>query len=163
MEKHELVDIKGEKTGKTITDIELKNIENIPEGYYLSVVGIVIINSRNEVLLQKRSKFKKINPGKWGICGGKVDFGETTLDAACRETFEEIGLIIDKHKLIPITKIALNKAFYTTYYIKQDVDLSECKLQTEEVEKVKYCKIEDLDKIDNEGFEWLDKFKEIFQ
>lgn len=163
MEKYELVNINGERTGKIITDIEIKNIENIPNGYYISVVGVVIINNKNEVLVQKRSKFKKINPSKWGICGGKVDFGEDTVDAACRETFEEIGVVIDKKRLKPLTKFVFDKVYYTTYYINQDVDLNECKLQTEEVEKVKYCKIEDLDKLNNEGFEWLDKLKEICQ
>ena len=161
MEKYELVNINGKRTGKIITDSEIKNIENIPDGYYVSVVGVVIINSKKEVLLQKRSRFKKTNPSKWGICGGKVDLGENTLDAACRETYEEIGIVIDKQKLKLLTEIIIDKIYYTTYYINQDIDLCECKLQVEEVEEVKYCKKEDLDKIDNEGFEWLDKFKEL--
>ena len=42
------------------------------------IKAVKLINENNEILLQKRSKFKKVNPGKWGICGGKVEIGETT-------------------------------------------------------------------------------------
>ena len=51
MEKHELVDRNGNKTGKILTHIEARNPDNIPEGYYISVVGVVIINTNNEILL----------------------------------------------------------------------------------------------------------------
>lgn len=44
MEKHELVDINGNKTGKILTHIEARNPNNVPDGYYISVVGVVIIN-----------------------------------------------------------------------------------------------------------------------
>lgn len=94
MEKHELVNEKGENTGKVLTHAEVRNLDNIPKGYYIPVVGIVIINSKNEVLLQKRSRNKRVNPSKWGICGGKIDYGETTIQAAIRETLEEIGVFL---------------------------------------------------------------------
>ena len=66
MEKYELVDRNGNKAGKILTKMETYNLNNIPNGYYMPVVGVVIINENNEILLQKRSKFKKINPSKWG-------------------------------------------------------------------------------------------------
>ena len=99
MEQHELVDENGNKTGKVLTHVEARYPLNIPEGYYLSVVGVLIINDRNEVLLQKRSRTKRVNPSKWGICGGKVDFGEDTFDAAIRETEEEIGVHLNPDNL----------------------------------------------------------------
>lgn len=73
MEQHELVDIKGNKTGKVLTHSEARDTNNVPNGCYISVVGVVIINDDHEILLQKRSRFKRDNPSKWGICGGKVD------------------------------------------------------------------------------------------
>lgn len=57
MEKHELVDINGNKTGKILTHVETRDINNVPDGYYISVVGVVIINENDEILLQKRSRF----------------------------------------------------------------------------------------------------------
>lgn len=163
MEKHELVDIKGNKTGKVLTHIEARNPDNIPEGYYISVVGVVIINSNNEILLQKRSKLKRANPSKWGICGGKVDLGETPLDAGVRETLEEIGITLNKEELKFLSMDTNEKAHFTVYYVKKDVTINECKLQEEELEEVKYFKVEELQYLDNEGFEWLGSLKKILE
>lgn len=160
MERYELVDINGNKTGKVITNIEAQYIKNVPDGYYLSVVGVIIVNSENKTLLQKRSRFKLSNPSKWGICGGKVNFGETTLDAAIRETKEEIGVEIERESLKTIRTAANGKSYFTIYYIKKDVNINECKIQKEELEELKYFKIEELQYLDNEGFEWLERLKE---
>ena len=161
MEKHELVDINGNKTGKILTHIEACDPNNVPDGYYISVVGVVIINDGNEILLQKRSRFKKANPSKWGICGGKVDLGETPIDAGVRETLEEIGIFLNKDELKFLSMDTNEKAHFTVYYVRRNVDVNECKLQEEELEEVKYFKIEELEDLDNEGFEWLDDLKKI--
>ena len=161
MEKYELVDRNGNKAGKILTKMETYNLNNIPNGYYMPVVGVVIINENNEILLQKRSKFKKINPSKWGICGGKVDLGETPLDAGIRETLEEIGVLLNKEELKFLSTDIKEKAHFTVYYVRKNVDINECKLQKEELEEVKYFKIEELEELDNEGFEWLNNLKKI--
>ena len=44
MEKFELVDKNGNKTGKVITYLETYNSNNIPNECYLPVVGVVIVN-----------------------------------------------------------------------------------------------------------------------
>lgn len=162
MEKHELVDGNGIKTGKIITNIQARDAKNIPDGYYVDVVGVVIINNKNEVLLQKRSKNKRNNPGKWGICGGKIDAGESTIDAGIRETFEEIGVILNKDdfKLLNIAKS--EKVYFTVYYVKNNIDINKCKIQEKEVEELKYFKINEIDELEREPFEWLDKLKELF-
>lgn len=161
MEKHELIDINGNKTGKILTKIEARSPKNIPDGYYVSVAGVVIINSNNEVLLQRRSKDKKINPNKWGICGGKVNLGETTIEAGVRETLEEIGINLDKEKLNFLSKYTCDKGYYTIYYVRQNVDISKCHLQEEEVSEIKYFNIEELQNLDTEGCEWLPDLKKI--
>ena len=89
MEKFELVDKNGNGTGNILTYVEACNTNNIPDKCYLPAVGVVIVNKHNEILLQKRSRFKKSNPNKWGVCGGKVNLGEDSIDAAVRETFEK--------------------------------------------------------------------------
>ncbi len=161
MEKHELVDINGNKTGKILTHVEARDSNNVPEGHYIAVVGIVIINNNNEILLQKRSRFKRANPSKWGICGGKVDLNETTIDAGVRETVEEIGIRLNKEDLNFLSMDINEKTHFTVYYVRQDVDIDKCRLQEEELEEVKYFKIEELQELDNEGFEWLDNLKKV--
>lgn len=161
MERHELVDINGNKTGMILTHIEARSLDNVPKGYYLSAVGVVIINDENEILLQKRSKTKRVNPSKWGICGGKADLGETTEETGIRETFEEIGVKLNKDELKFLSMATEGKIHFTVYYVRKDVDINECKLQQEEVEEVKYFKIEELQSLDHEGFEWLENLKKV--
>lgn len=163
MEKHELVDKNGNKTGKILTHIEARDFNNIPDGCYISVVGVVIINEDDEILLQKRSRFKRANPGKWGICGGKVDLGEMPLDAGVRETLEEIGIRLNKEELKFLSMDTNEKLHFTVYYVRKNVDINECKLQEEEVEEVRYFKIEKLQDLDNEGLEWLENLKKIIK
>lgn len=161
MEKYELVDIKGNNTGKILTHIDIDKPNSIPKGYYVSVTGAVIINDNNEILLQKRSRFKRSNPSKWGICGGKVNLGETTLDAVIRETLEEIGIILDKKDLKILSIYTNEKAYFTVYYVRKNVNITECKLQKEELEEIKFFKIEELEYLDNEGLEWLEDLKKL--
>jgi 8-oxo-dGTP pyrophosphatase MutT (NUDIX family) len=49
----------------------------------------VIINEKEEVLLQQRS-----DTGRWGLPGGSVELGETALEALKREVLEETGLVV---------------------------------------------------------------------
>ena len=163
MEKHELVDVEGNKTGKVLTHEEIRDINNIPKGYYMSVVGVVILNEDNKILMKKRSRFKRSNPGKWGICGGKVDFGESTVEAGIRETSEEIGIQLDKDDLKLLSVNAGEKAVYTVYYAKKNISVGDCKIQEKELEEVKYFDIDEIADLDNEGVEWLDSLKELEQ
>ncbi len=161
MEKHELVDKNGNKTGKILTHIEARDSNNVPNGYYISVVGVVIVNENDEILFQKRSRFKRTNPNKWGICGGKVNLGETPLEAGIRETMEEIGILLNKNEFNFLGTNTNKKEHFTVYYVRKNVEVNECKLQKEEVEEVKYFKIEELQELDNEGIEWLENWKKI--
>ena len=153
MEKHELVDKNGNKTGKILTHIEARDSNNVPNGYYISVVGVVIVNENDEILFQKRSRFKRTNPNKWGICGGKVNLGETPLEA--------IGILLNKNEFNFLGTNTNKKEHFTVYYVRKNVEVNECKLQKEEVEEVKYFKIEELQELDNEGIEWLENWKKI--
>lgn len=161
MEKHELVDINGNKTGKILTHVEARDFNNVPDRCYIAVVGVVIINENDEILLQKRSRFKRANPSKWGICGGKIDLGETPLEAGIRETLEEIGILLNKEELKFLSMDTNEKTHFTVYYVRKSVDLKECKLQEEELEEVKYFKIEELEDLNNEGFEWLENLRKM--
>jgi isopentenyl-diphosphate delta-isomerase type 1 len=57
------------------------------------VVHLHVFNAKGELLLQKRSALKDIQPGKWDTSvGGHVDYGETIAEALTREVREELGI-----------------------------------------------------------------------
>ena len=41
------------------------------------------------------------------------------------------------------------------------MNIAECKLQTDELEEIKFFKIEELQYLDNEGLEWLEDLKKL--
>lgn len=56
-------------------------------------VHVMVFNSRGEVFLQKRSRFKDRQPGVWdSSSSGHVDAGEDYDACAIRELREELGL-----------------------------------------------------------------------
>jgi len=57
------------------------------------VAHVLVFNRYGELLLQKRSENKDIQPGKWDTSvGGHLDPGEDYRQAAVREMHEELGL-----------------------------------------------------------------------
>lgn len=56
--------------------------------------GAIIINDNNEILLVKRSKDSRTEPGMWSRPGGQVEFNESASEAVEREIKEETNLIV---------------------------------------------------------------------
>ena len=50
-------------------------------------VAMLLVNKQGELLLGKRA-----GTGEWSFIGGAMELGESMLDAAVRETQEELGL-----------------------------------------------------------------------
>ena len=56
-------------------------------------VHVFIRNAAGAIYLQKRSRAKRIQPGKWDTSvGGHLDAGESYEDGAERELLEELGI-----------------------------------------------------------------------
>lgn len=57
------------------------------------VVHLHVIDRQQHLYLQKRSRNKDIQPGKWDTSvGGHVIYGESIMEALFREAAEELGL-----------------------------------------------------------------------
>jgi 8-oxo-dGTP diphosphatase len=72
------------------------------------------------VMLQKRSAFAH-EGGTWSCAGGAIDEGETALEAALRESSEEVGDIPDEHRVIGQYVFApADDWHYTTVVVEVD-------------------------------------------
>jgi 8-oxo-dGTP diphosphatase len=67
--------------------------------------GAIIIKDNNEVLLVRRSKDARLEPGMWSRPGGMVEFAEPTVKAVEREVLEETGLKIRVVRPLEFTEI----------------------------------------------------------
>ncbi len=113
------------------------------------VIHLHIFNSKNELLLQKRSKNKDIQPGKWDTSvGGHIDSGEKAEVALKREAFEELGIIIDPDKIKFISEYIfesdIEREFVYSYIYKYD---GEIKFSKMEIDEVNFYNIDEIKKL----------------
>lgn len=86
-EYQDLIDEKDNIIGKA------PRKEIVKKGLLHRAVAVVVLNSKEELYMQKRSQNKILFPGRWGIgAGGGVDLGESYEGAAKRELEEELGI-----------------------------------------------------------------------
>ena len=107
----------------------------VPTGKYYVTVLVFIENSKGEILLQKRSQNKG---GQWATTGGHPKSGETSEDGIKAEIDEELGVNVGKDNLICYKTIQTEDDFVDFYYLKKDIKLEDIKMQTEEVQDVKW-------------------------
>ncbi len=149
MELIDILDEFGNKIGKTSTIKELHT-----SGKWHKIVGIIIYDFNNNILVQQRALKQISSPGKWDIAAaGHVNSGETEIDAIKRELFEEIGLDLEEDKVKffmsykkEVNNKTVNKKHLEDIYIAQ-ID-SNCiesfNIQKDEVQQVKWISINEL-------------------
>ena len=132
--------------------------------YHKAVVVFIISLDGNKVLLQQRSANKKLWPNLWDItAGGHVLAGEFGYQAVIRETKEEIWIDIKKEDLEfigcttseTIKWDIINRHFNEYFIVHKDVNIDNIKLQTEEVQDIKWYDKEDLIKKIKNNYEDL--------
>ncbi len=153
------------------------------EGLYHKAVVVFIINSKGQVLLQRRSPNKRMWPNLWDVtAGGHVSSGEFGFQAIIRECKEELGIKLNKNDLtfIGSTKSTniqgdiINNHFNEIYIANKEIDETKLQLQEDEVAEVRWVDKDEIIKrirdnyngiTDKEGcweylikyYEWLDR------
>ena len=119
------------------------------DGDWHRAAHIWIIASDGRILLQRRSPRKENNPTLWDVsAAGHLSAGESSVEAAVRETFEELGLKIDTGELklaaTLIESCVLNNGsyhdneFHDIFIVRRDVHIASLRLDPEEVAEVKW-------------------------
>lgn len=150
-----------EKTGRTH-----RRGDKMKEGEYHLVVHVCIFNSDNRLLIQQRQPFKKGWPNMWDLSvGGSAVTGDTSSQAAERETFEELGIRLDLSGKRPNFTINFSDGFDDYYIVEKDIDISEMRLQEEEVRQVRWACREEVMRMQEQGimvpYWFLDKIFEM--
>ncbi len=153
----ELIDVLdefGNKTGEVKPKSAIKR-----DGDYHRVIAVLIVND-DKILIHQRSKNKKVYPGLWSLfVRGHVQAGESSLDACKREIKEEIGIDINEDELEFLytlkeeakKKDYIENMFYDTYLLRKKINLKDITIQKEEVDDIKYIKIDEVHNLIKNG------------
>jgi len=137
------------KTGKTC----IRDKDELQEGEYHLVVQGVLLNSKGEILLSRRSSKKKKYPGLWEVTRGSAIQGETSLEAICREWKEELGLIFDNFEpiLLSTKKYTDRRYIKDIWVIRKDINLHAINFRDGEVTNAKWVDQETYLSMQKEG------------
>lgn len=153
----DVLDAKGEKTGVS------KSYEEVHRtGLLHGTVHVWFLNSKGQLLLQKRSKNKTAYPNRWDIsAAGHISAGQTSVEAAQRETEEELGLnlpndafrflfSVEEH-IILNNGTYVNNEFQDVYLVHSDVSITELRFPEDEVEEMRWVNVAEFKQWISEG------------
>ena len=96
---------------------------------------------------------------------GSAILGENTKETAIREAKEELGIDLDIKKSEILFVVKFSCGFDDIWLVKQNVDMSDLKLQYEEVADAKWVKRNEIKKLISNGefiaYYYMDKLFEM--
>ena len=154
MEMIDVLDENGIKTGNILSRQEIHK-----RGLWHRAIVVAIINEKNEILLQQRSKNKEKNADMWDISvAGHISAGEDGLNSAIREIDEEVGIFLESTTSIQefkyissfkeskiYSKDFIENQFYDFFILKKpNLTITDIKMQNSEVQDIKFVNINQL-------------------
>lgn len=108
-------------------------------GYWHRTSHVWVVNSKGQILCQRRSLKKDSNPGKMEpFFGGHISPSVEYIDCAVAETFEELGIsaAAEDFKFWKVYKFFDAKEFQGVFVLKFDGDIDDLKIEKEEIDGV---------------------------
>ena len=117
------------------------------DGDWHRAAHVWIVTPDGRLLLQRRSLRKENYPGLWDVsAAGHLSAGESAVECALRETFEELGLRLDAAELRHVGTLRescvlnggtyIDNEIHEIFVVRRDVDLGALVLQASEVDDV---------------------------
>ena len=152
MELWDIYDIDRVRTGRVAQRGKPASEGGLGEGEYHLVVHICVFNGRGQLLLQQRQKDKEGYPNLWDVsAAGSALAGENSAAAASRELREELGLVHDFTKERPFWTTHFERGFDDWYFIRIEADISDLRLQPEEVQDTRWADLAEIERMLDSG------------
>ena len=146
MEEWDLYDGEGNPVGQRIF-----RGEPIPPGLHYLAAEVWITDGKGRLLVQQRSPYKKICPGRWGMTTGCMTAGEDSRQGMERELWEELGIRVLPDELELKTRFVREDAIWDVYLLRRPIPLEELRLQKEEVSQAAWMTPEEILRLAREG------------
>lgn len=122
------------------------------KGLIHRTVHVWFVNSKKQILVQKRSVKKNAYPSLWDISvAGHVSSGETSLEAAKKEIREEVGIELPDSAFTFLATLKqprtvhkndfIDDEFNDVYIAACDADTSDFTIEPEEIEEVRWLEL----------------------
>lgn len=132
--------------------------EKLPKNTFHLVVHVWIKNKDGKYLISQRNAKRKTHPLMWECPGGAVLKGESSLEAAVRETMEEVGIDLkDRKGQLLFSKIRKSEGKMTSdnildvWLYEYDGKISLENATTDEVAQAKWLSAEEIKDLYNSG------------
>lgn len=143
----EKVDVFNKKREKTDC---IKERGTLERGEYSISVHVWLIENE-KILIQQRSKEKKIFPELWEQSGGGVISGETSLEAVKREEKEELGIEVQDDEITYIGSYTRVKDIVDIWLVQRNLSKDKIIMQSSEVANIKKVTFEEFDDMIKKG------------
>lgn len=127
------------------------------EGHRQAAVALTVFNQGDEasLIVTRRSSRLKEHSGQWALPGGRVDAGETTIEAALRELHEEINLKLHQSHVIGTLDDYVTRSGYviTPVVVWADITAAELTPNPDEVASIHPFTFSELARRDSPNLE----------
>jgi 8-oxo-dGTP pyrophosphatase MutT (NUDIX family) len=142
----------------------LSVFKTAPQDFSTSLeVTACYVQFKDKFLFLKNAE-RKVQKGKWGVPGGKIEKGEQVIEAAIREAFEETSICLDKNKIKYLGKVFVRKNIdFVFHMLYQELETMPSISLSDEHDMYQWIALKDIPLIDvmSGGLEILEHFKEF--
>ena len=144
MEILDLYDKNGNLLNKTVE----RGCKNLGDNEFIKVVT-VWLECKGKYLIQKTAKEKG---GEYAVTGGHVQSGKNSLQQACLELQEELGLTVTAKQLKFLGNVYANHVIFDVYWFSNNqLDKTNFVLQIEEVAAVVWFDSDEIKQLISQG------------
>lgn len=113
---------------------------------FADAAGFIFFSPKGKMLVLQRAG-KSNWAGRWASAGGRLDEGESPLQAAVRETFEELGNLPRYCKLLNMVILHWRGVKYVTWVVYTPIEFRPKKLNKKEHSQWRWVDAKELQKL----------------